>query len=105
MERITLADEDRSATAVQLHQLDGYLKTIIRFKLREFIHLNPCFNTAPALDMNAYPIDVRNYRRILTMEATENSVPNRYSHLPRSVVTCPHKKRARLLRSRLGNCR
>lgn len=107
MDRVLLSDEERSAAAVPLTQLDGYLKTIIRFKLREFIHLNPCFNTAPALDMNAYPIDVRNYRRILTMEATENAVPNRYSHVPLSVQTCPHKKRAKNLRSffRKGNCR
>ena len=105
MDKVLLSDEERSAAAVPLPQLDGYLKSINRFKRREFIHLNSCFNTAPALDMSAYPIDVRNYRRILTMEATENAVPNRYSHLPMSVGTCPHKKRARNLRNRTGNCR
>ncbi|MBX9695366.1 MAG: hypothetical protein K2Z81_23480 [Cyanobacteria bacterium] len=77
--------------AVVLDQLDDYLKTILKFKLREFVHLSPCFDAIPSIDMRRYPIDVRNYRRLLTLENTTS----------RKRTGCPNKQRVKIARRRI----
>jgi len=42
-------------STVALEHLDGLLKTILRVKLREFVHLSPCFRDIPSIDAEAYP--------------------------------------------------
>lgn len=76
--------------AVVLDKLDEHLKTILRFKLREFVHLSPCFEAVPSIDMRRYPIDVRNYRRLLSLEsgAVKGKKP----------AGCPNKQRVRVMR-------
>lgn len=81
-------DEER---AVLLNELDDYLKTILKFKLREFIHLSPCFEAVPSIDVRRYPIDIRNYRRLLSLE----------QHFPVKGRSCPHKNRIRPVRRRV----
>jgi hypothetical protein len=81
--------DDRS---VVLDQLDDYLKTILKFKIREFIHLNPCFEAIPSIDVRRYPIDIRNYRRLLSLE---QNVPNQ------KPLDCRNKKRIKAARRRI----
>ena len=78
--------------AVALNELDDYLKTILRFKIREFIHLNPCFEAIPSIDVRRYPIDIRNYRRLLSLE---QNMPTQ------KVVECRNKKRVKATRRRI----
>ncbi|MBX3077596.1 hypothetical protein KF913_27040 [Candidatus Obscuribacterales bacterium] len=78
--------------AVVLDELDEYLKTILKFKIREFIHLNPCFEAIPSIDVRRYPIDVRNYRRLLLLE---QNIPQ---HKPQE---CHNKKRVKATRRRI----
>ena len=54
--------------AVVLEHLDEFMRAILKFKIREFIHLNPCFDAIPSIDVKAYPIDIRNYRRLLSID-------------------------------------
>lgn len=42
-------------STVALEHLDGLLKTILRVKLREFVHLSPCFRDIPSIDAESYP--------------------------------------------------
>lgn len=82
------AADDR---AVALEDLDDYLKTILRFKIREFIHLNPCFEAIPSIDVRRYPIDIRNYRRLLSLE----------QNIPQKSLDCHNKKRVKATRRRI----
>ncbi|MBZ0185724.1 MAG: hypothetical protein K8F91_05675, partial [Candidatus Obscuribacterales bacterium] len=76
--------------AILLEDLDAYLKTILKFKLREFVHLNRCFSSIPSVDLKAYPLDVRNHRRLLNLE----------HHVPvaKRTSVCPNKKRIKARR-------
>jgi len=78
--------------AVVLDQLDDYLKTILRFKIREFVHLSPCFEAIPSIDVRRYPIDIRNYRRLLSLE---QNIP---AHQPQD---CRNRKRVKANRRRI----
>jgi hypothetical protein len=78
--------------AVVLDQLDDYLKTILKFKIREFVHLSPCFEAIPSLDVRRYPIDIRNYRRLLSLE---QNIPAQRN------VECHNKKRVKATRRRI----
>ncbi len=78
--------------AVVLDQLDDYLKTILRFKIREFVHLSPCFEAIPSIDVRRYPIDIRNYRRLLSLE---QNIPTQRN------VECHNKKRLKATRRRI----
>ena len=40
--------------AVPLDMLDGHLKAILRLKLREFLHLDPCMRDIPSINPEAY---------------------------------------------------
>lgn len=40
--------------AVPLEMLDGHLKAIMRLKLREFLHLDPCMKDIPSINPEAY---------------------------------------------------
>ena len=40
---------------VRLDQLDDHLKVILKFKIREFVHLSPCFRDIPSIDTASYP--------------------------------------------------
>ena len=42
-------------STVALEHLDGLLKTILRVKLREFVHLSPCFRDIPSINTESYP--------------------------------------------------
>ncbi len=81
--------EDR---AIVLDQLDDYLKTILRFKIREFVHLSPCFEAVPSIDVKRYPIDIRNYRRLLSLD---QSVQPRTRQ-----AICQNRQRVRAIRRR-----
>jgi hypothetical protein len=35
---------------VALEKLDDHLKALLRLKIREFVHLSPCFKDVPAVD-------------------------------------------------------
>ncbi|MBK9146083.1 MAG: hypothetical protein IPM23_26765 [Candidatus Melainabacteria bacterium] len=83
---ISSADE----RAVHLDDLDVRLKTILKFKLREFVHLDRCFSSIPAADLKAYPIDVRNYRQLLSIEKQLPVLPRR--------TVCPNKRRIKAKR-------
>jgi len=43
-----------SESPVALEHLDDHLKAILKVKLREFVHLSPCFTDIPSIDMNRY---------------------------------------------------
>ena len=81
--------------AVVLEQLDDYLKTIVKFKLREFVHLSPCFDAIPSIDVRRYPIDVRNYRRLLSLESSSGQCPGKE-------VGCPHRERMSVARRKVS---
>lgn len=40
--------------AVPLDMLDDHLKAILRLKLREFLHLDPCMRDIPSINPAAY---------------------------------------------------
>lgn len=42
-------------SSIALENLDSHLKTILKLKLREFVHLSPCFRGIPTIDTLAYP--------------------------------------------------
>lgn len=44
-----------SDAPVALENLDDHLKAILKLKLREFVHLTPCFADIPSIDVNIYP--------------------------------------------------
>lgn len=79
--------------AIVLDQLDDYLKTILKFKIREFVHLSPCFEAIPSIDVRRYPIDIRNYRRLLSLEQNIPMKPQQ--------ATCRQKKRIKAARRRI----
>jgi len=81
--------------AVVLEQLDDYLKTIVKFKLREFVHLSPCFDAIPSIDVRRYPIDVRNYRRLLSLEGSSGQRADKE-------VGCPHRERVLVARRKVS---
>jgi hypothetical protein len=87
--RMFPSSDDR---AVVLDQLDDYLKTILKFKIREFVHLSPCFEAIPSIDVRRYPIDIRNYRRLLSLE---QNIPAQRN------VECHNKKRVKATRRRI----
>jgi hypothetical protein len=43
-----------SESPVALEHLDDHLKAILKVKLREFVHLSPCFKDIPSIDMSRY---------------------------------------------------
>ncbi|HEY9773403.1 MAG TPA: hypothetical protein V6C81_06290 [Planktothrix sp.] len=43
-----------SESPVALEHLDDHLKAILKVKLREFVHLSPCFADIPSIDMSHY---------------------------------------------------
>jgi len=43
-----------SESPVALEHLDAHLKAIIKVKLREFVHLSPCFEAIPSIDVSKY---------------------------------------------------
>jgi hypothetical protein len=43
-----------SESPVALEHLDDHLKAILKVKLREFVHLSPCFTDIPSIDMSRY---------------------------------------------------
>jgi hypothetical protein len=43
-----------SESPVALEHLDDHLKAILKVKLREFVHLSPCFADIPSIDMSRY---------------------------------------------------
>lgn len=43
-----------SESPVSLEHLDDHLKAILKVKLREFVHLSPCFTDIPSIDMSRY---------------------------------------------------
>lgn len=40
--------------AIPLDMLDDHLKAILRLKLREFLHLDPCMRDIPSINPEAY---------------------------------------------------
>jgi len=60
---------------VALEHLDDYLKTIVKMKIREFVHLSPWFNDIPSIDLH-------NYMRLESVE--------RYSPMRESPLECPN---------------
>ena len=79
--------------AVVIDQLDDYLKTILRFKIREFVHLSPCFEAIPSIDVRRYPIDIRNYRRLLSLDHTPQRARD---------AVCRNKKRVKATRRKIS---
>ena len=43
-----------SESPVMLDQLDNHLKALLKVKLREFVHLSPCFVDIPSIDLSRY---------------------------------------------------
>lgn len=80
--------------ALPLRDLDNRLKTILKFKLREFVHLNPCFNLVTSLSDQSFSIDVRNQRRLLNLD-------NPQEIERQEVKPCPYKSRIKLRRRKL----
>mgnify|MGYP001209785018 CR=1 FL=1 len=54
--------------AVMLSHLDDRLRAILKFKLREFVHLNPCFNVVTPLNTENFSMDKRNQDRLLNLD-------------------------------------
>lgn len=79
--------------AVGLSDLDSRLKTILKFKLREFVHLNPCFNLVTSLNDQSFSIDVRNQRRILNLDNKPK--------LAFKQDICPYSRRIKLKRRKV----
>lgn len=72
--------------AVLVGQLDDRLRAILKFKLREFVHLNPCFNAVTPLNEANFSIDLRNQSRLLNLESAA-SVARQVEE------SCPHQDR------------
>lgn len=47
-----------SESPIALEHLDDHLKAILKVKLREFVHLSPCFADIPSIDVNRYAANV-----------------------------------------------
>ena len=86
---------DTQERSVLLSSLDDRLRTILRFKLREFVHLNPCFDLITSLNDESFSIDIRNQRRLLSMDDRERLMAQEVR------VECPNKSRVRLKRRKL----
>lgn len=43
-----------SDAPVALEHLDDHMKAILKVKLREFVHLSPCFENIPSIDVARY---------------------------------------------------
>lgn len=43
-----------SESPIALEHLDDHLKAILKVKLREFVHLSPCFEAIPSIDVSKY---------------------------------------------------
>ena len=78
---------------VQLSDLDLRLKTILKFKLREFVHLNPCFNLVTSLNDQSFSIDVRNQRRMLNLDNKPQKIISK--------AICPYARRIKLKRRKV----
>ncbi len=70
---------------VELEELDDYLKTILKFKIREFIHMSPFFEGIPS-------IDVSHYKRHAA-ESTEVIRPLGLAKGLRLLDDCPNRHR------------
>lgn len=72
---------------VELEELDDFLKTILKFKIREFIHMSPFFEGIPS-------IDVSNYKRYATAADTSDVVrPIGLAKGLRLLDDCPNRHR------------
>jgi hypothetical protein len=81
--------EDQMALAsdestVALEHLDDHLKAILKLKLREFVHLSPCFNNIPLIDMDNY---------------SRSQLPEKPA-IERNLVGCPNHHHRALARRR-----
>jgi hypothetical protein len=43
-----------SESPIALEHLDDHLKALLKVKLREFVHLSPCFADVPSIDVSQY---------------------------------------------------
>jgi hypothetical protein len=50
-----------SESPIALENLDDHLKALLKLKLREFVHLNPCFSDIPSIDVTRYARPVEAY--------------------------------------------
>lgn len=73
---------------VELEELDDFLKTILKFKIREFIHMSPFFEGIPS-------IDVANYMHKYTDmgDTAENVRPIGLAKGLRLLDECPNRHR------------
>ncbi len=79
-----------SESPVALEHLDAHLKAILKVKLREFVHLSPCFTDIPSIDMARYG-------------RGQTSVPTQHLHAPSQMGDdqhCPNKLHRTSLRRR-----
>lgn len=79
--------------AVLLNHLDDRLRAILKFKLREFVHLNPCFNVVTPLNTENFSMDKRNQERLLNLDDRQYA-----SQVVQLQEPCPHS--ARLVKPR-----
>lgn len=94
-ERFAVMSPNTLERAVLLSHLDDRLRAILKFKLREFVHLNPCFNTVVPFKDESFSIDLRNQRQLLNLEAQP------LVHFMTS-TPCPHKDRVIGMRRRVS---
>ncbi len=73
---------------VELEELDDYLKTILKFKIREFIHMSPFFEGIPSIDVNNYA-----YMRRTASDSSENIRPIGLAKGMRLLDECPNRHR------------
>ncbi len=79
--------------AIPLDMLDDHLKAILRLKLREFLHLDPCMRDIPSINPEAYRDKLVADKHGYLMVERDLICPNRQllgrvrRRLSRSVVT------------------
>lgn len=80
-----------SEAAVPLENLDTRMKAILKLKLRELVHLHPCFRDIPSIDPEAYK-----NRRVADFKGYMMVEPN-LVHPNKIVPVRARRRHARLL--------
>lgn len=68
---------------VALEKLDDHLKALLRLKIREFVHLSPCFKDVPSVDPTLPTTTfVPEIPRIRSARHNDRNCPNRKTDAP-----------------------
>jgi hypothetical protein len=69
---------------VALEKLDDHLKALLRLKIREFVHLSPCFKDVPTVDplLSSAKFVSPDAPRSTTRPGPDSQCPNRKLEAP-----------------------